>query len=105
LVSHVINELEITCLPKDLPEFVEVDLKDLASGHSIHVADLKLPVGVAAVIHRGENPTVATIVIPRAVAAEEEAKPAVSAADVPAANQKAKDEEAKKDDKAGKDKK
>ena len=105
LVSHVINELEISCLPKDLPEFVEVDLKDLASGHSIHVADLKLPAGVAAVVHRGENPTVATIVIPRAVAAEEDAKPAVSAADVPAANQKAKDEEAKKDDKAGKDKK
>ncbi len=105
LVSHVINELEISCLPKDLPEFVEVDLKDLASGHSIHVSDLKLPAGVSAVTHRSEDPTVATIVIPRAVAAEEDAKPAVSAADVPAANQKVKDEEAKKDDKAGKDKK
>lgn len=104
LVSHVLNELDISCLPKDLPEFIEVDLKDLAAGHSIHVGDLKLPAGVAAVTHRGENPTVATIVIPRAVAAEEEAKPAVSAADVPAANQKAKEEE-KKDDKAGKDKK
>jgi large subunit ribosomal protein L25 len=104
LVSHVINELDISCLPKDLPEFVEVDLKDLAAGHSIHVGDLKLPAGVSAVTHRGENPTVATIVIPRAVAAEEEAKPAVSAAEVPAANQKAKEEE-KKDDKGGKDKK
>jgi len=107
LVSHVLNEIEISCLPKDLPEFIEVDLKDLAAGHSFHVADLKLPAGVQAITHRGENPTVATIVIPRAVAAEEEAAPAaVSAADVPAANQKAKEEEPKKDEKAGgKDKK
>jgi large subunit ribosomal protein L25 len=106
LVSHVLNELDISCLPKDLPEFIEVDLKDLAAGHSIHVGELKLPAGVTAVTHRGENPTVATIVIPRAVAAEEEAKPAVSAADVPAANQKAKEEAPKKDEKpAGKDKK
>lgn len=104
IVSHVINELDIACLPKDLPEFIEVDLKDLAAGHSLHVSDLKLPNGVTAIVHRGENPTIATIIIPRAVAAEED-KPAVSAADVPAANQKAK-EEAKKDDKAaGKDKK
>jgi large subunit ribosomal protein L25 len=105
IVSHVINELDIACLPKDLPEFIEVDLKDLAAGHSLHVSDLKLPNGVSAVVHRGENPTIATIIIPRAVAAEED-KPAVSAADVPAANQKAK-EEPKKDDKAaaGKDKK
>lgn len=106
LVSHVLNEIEINCLPKDLPEFIEVDLKDLSAGHSIHVGDLKLPAGVEAITHRGENPTVATIVIPRAVAAEEEAAPAVSAADVPAANQKAKEEEPKKDEKAGgKDKK
>jgi large subunit ribosomal protein L25 len=106
LVSHVLNELEISCLPKDLPEFIEVDLKDLSAGHSLHVAELKLPAGVEVITHRGENPTVATIVIPRAVAAEEEAAPAVSAADVPAANQKAKEEEPKKDEKAGgKDKK
>jgi large subunit ribosomal protein L25 len=106
LVSHVQNDLDISCLPKDLPEFIEVDLKDLAAGHSIHVGDLKLPAGVTAVVHRGENPTVATIVIPRAVAAEEVAAPAVAAAEVPAANQKAKDEAPKKDEKAaGKDKK
>jgi large subunit ribosomal protein L25 len=104
IVSHVVNELDISCLPKDLPEFIEVDLKDLASGHSLHVSDLKLPNGVTAVVHRGENPTIATIIIPRGVAAEED-KPAVSAADVPAANQKAKDEPKKDDKAAGKDKK
>lgn len=105
IVSHVLNELDVSCLPKDLPEFIEVDLKNLAAGHSIHVSNLKMPAGVESVaLHKGDDQVVATIIIPRAVAAEEEATPAVSAADVPAANQKAKEEE-KKDDKAGKDKK
>jgi large subunit ribosomal protein L25 len=104
IVSHIVNELDISCLPKDLPEFIEVDLKDLAAGHSLHVSNLILPAGVVAVVKRGDDPVVATIIIPRAVAAEDAAAPAVSAADVPAANQKAKEEE-KKDDKGGKDKK
>jgi large subunit ribosomal protein L25 len=108
IVSHVINDLNISCLPKDLPEFVEVDLKDLAAGHSIHISDLKMPPGVESVaLNKRDDQVIATIIIPRAVAAEEEAAPVVTAADVPAANQKAKEEEApKKDDKAGgKDKK
>ncbi len=109
IVSHPTNEIDISCLPKDLPEFIEVDLKDLAAGQSIHLSDLKFPSGVESVaLHRKDNQVVATIVIPRAVAAEEVETPAaVAAADVPAANQKAKEEEApKKDDKAaGKDKK
>ena len=108
IVSHIINELNITCLPKDLPEFIEVDLKDLAAGHSLHLSAVKMPPGVESVaLHRGDDQSVATIIIPRAVAAEEEATPAVAAAEVPAANQKAKEEEApKKEDKSGgKDKK
>ena len=105
IVSHIINELLITCLPKDLPEFIEVDLKDLAAGHSMHISTMALPPGVTAVpAARGGDPVVATIIIPRAAVAEEVATQAVSAADVPAANQKAKEEE-KKDDKGGKDKK
>ena len=105
MVSHIVNELDIACLPKDLPEFIEVDLKDLAAGHSIHISNLKMPAGVEAITKRGDDPAVATIIIPRAVAAEEVvAAPVVSAADVPAANQKVKEEE-KKDDKGGKDKK
>ena len=108
MVSHIINELDIACLPKDLPEFIEVDLKDLASGHSIHLSNLKLPAGVESVsLIRKDDRSVATIIIPRAVASEEAtaatAATAVSAADVPAANQKAKEEEApKKEDKAKK---
>ena len=107
MVSHIINELDIACLPKDLPEFIEVDLKDLASGHSIHLSNLKLPAGVESVsLIRKDDRAVATIIIPRAVASEEATAAtatAVSAADVPAANQKAKEEEApKKEDKAKK---
>ncbi len=110
IVSHILNELDIACLPKDLPEFIEVDLKDLASGHSLHLSQVKMPAGVEAVaLIRGNDPSIATIIIPRAVAAEEEvvATAAVAAAEVPAANQKAKEEEApKKDAKGGgKDKK
>ncbi len=110
IVSHILNELDIACLPKDLPEFIEVDLKDLASGHSLHLSQVKMPAGVEAVaLIRGNDPSIATIIIPRAVAAEEEAvaTAAVAAAEVPAANQKAKEEEApKKDVKGGgKDKK
>ena len=108
IVSHIINELLISCLPKDLPEFIEVDLKDLAAGHSLHISNLQMPAGVDSVaLHKGDDQSVATIIIPRAVAAEEDAAAVTAAADVPAANQKAKEEEApKKDDKAGgKDKK
>ena len=108
IVSHIINEILISCLPKDLPEFIEVDLKDLAAGHSLHLSNLQMPAGVDSVaLHKGDDQSVATIIIPRAVAAEEDAAPVTAAADVPAVNQKAKEEEApKKDDKAGgKDKK
>ncbi len=104
IVSHILNEINISCLPKDLPEFIEVDLRDLAAGSSIHLSDLKFPAGVESVaLHRKEDRSVATIIIPRAVASEEAAATAVAAADVPAVNQKAKeDDAAKKDDKAKK---
>ncbi len=106
IVSHVRNDLDISCLPKDLPEFIEVDLKDLAAGHSLHVSQLKFPAGVESVaLSRGNDQSIATIIIPRAVAAEEAtAATAVAAADVPASNQKAKEEEKKDDKKADKKK-
>jgi large subunit ribosomal protein L25 len=85
IISHVTSELDISCLPADLPEFVEVDLAKLEVGHSIHLADIKLPKGVSAVVHGGEdNPTIATAAIP-AGKVEEAAAPA---ADAPAADKK-----------------
>jgi large subunit ribosomal protein L25 len=72
-VSHIMTELNIACLADSLPEFIEVDLAKLEAGHSLHVADIKLPAGVEVVLHKGENPAVATIVVPRGAATEESA--------------------------------
>ena len=85
LAQHVMNDLEISCLPKDLPEFIEVDLKDLQAGHSLHLSGVKLPAGVEAIVPKGEDPTVATIVIPKVMTAEEEAAEAAAAATAPSA--------------------
>lgn len=63
MVQHVMTELDIKCLPKDLPEFIEVDLKDLKGGQSLHVSQLKLPAGVEAVHHGEGDPVVVTIVV------------------------------------------
>jgi len=72
MVQHVMTELDIKCLPKDLPEFIEVDLKDLKGGQSLHVSQLNLPAGVEAVHHGEGDPVVVTIVVRGAGAASEE---------------------------------
>ena len=72
IISHVLTELDVSCLPKDLPAFVEVDLSPLAVGQSIHVSDLKLPAGVTAVTRPGPSPVVATAIVPRIVVEVEE---------------------------------
>ncbi|MGE5130480.1 MAG: 50S ribosomal protein L25/general stress protein Ctc [Sphingomonadaceae bacterium] len=83
VANHIMNEIDITCFPDDLPEFVEVDLGNLAVGNSIHVRELKLPKGVEAVLHKEEDPVVATVILPALVSEEEEA----AAAAVPAAGE------------------
>ncbi len=70
VVSHVMTDLEIICLPKDLPEYIEVDLAEVNVGEGIHLSDLKMPEGVeiAALIHGGDAAqTVATVHIPKIV--------------------------------------
>ena len=62
LVNHVTTELDIHCLAKDLPEFIEVDLGALKVGENIHASQVKLPKGVALVKHGDEDPIVAGIV-------------------------------------------
>ena len=93
--NHVLNELDVTCLPDDLPGFIQVDMGHLTIGHSVHVKELILPKGVEAVLHRGENPVVATIIQPALVTEEETtATEAVAAADVPTTAQAAPDKAA-----------
>jgi large subunit ribosomal protein L25 len=64
LINHVLNEIDVSCLPKDLPEFIEVDLTGLTKGSSFHVSDVKLPAGVKAVIKGRENPVLVSVVAP-----------------------------------------
>ncbi|QTR49326.1 50S ribosomal protein L25/general stress protein Ctc [Candidatus Thiothrix anitrata] len=45
-VSHVVSEVEVSCLPKNLPEFIEIDMIDVEKGQILHLSDLKLPEGV-----------------------------------------------------------
>ncbi|MDO8413182.1 MAG: 50S ribosomal protein L25/general stress protein Ctc [Gallionellaceae bacterium] len=85
IVSHVMNDLNIACLPDDLPEFVEVDLASLSLSHSIHVSDIKLPKGVEVAGHgHVGDAVVATVQIPRG-AVEAEAEAAAAAATAAAA--------------------
>lgn len=71
-VSHIFNELEISCLPKDLPEFINVDLGKLELGDSVHVGDVQLPAGVEITAKlRKENPPIAVVQVPKEVAVEE----------------------------------
>src|SRR5437870_9182154 len=79
VVNHVLNELAIACFPDDLPEYVEVDLGNLAVGHSLHVRELSLPKGVELSLHKDENPVVATVVVPALITEEEEAAQAAAA--------------------------
>ncbi len=101
VVSHRISDVEITCLPQDLPEFIELDLSQMNINETKFLSDLPLPAGVEIVgLAGGKNPPVVSIHSPRAEepeAAAAEAAPAegaAAAAAAPAADA------AKKDDKA-----
>ncbi|HSV84267.1 MAG TPA: 50S ribosomal protein L25/general stress protein Ctc [Ramlibacter sp.] len=78
LVNPVINDLDIACLPADLPEFIEVDLSGLKKGMTLHLNDVQLPKGVKAVTHGKPNPVIVSVVTP---AAEESAEAAAAAAE------------------------
>ncbi|KTF10122.1 MULTISPECIES: 50S ribosomal protein L25/general stress protein Ctc [unclassified Pseudoalteromonas] len=74
-VVHQLTDVEISCLPKALPEFIEVNVSDLVAGDSIHISDLQLPAGVASVeLGKGEGHdlSVVTIKANKAAPAEDE---------------------------------
>ncbi|MFN5178268.1 50S ribosomal protein L25/general stress protein Ctc [Limnohabitans sp.] len=85
LINHVVNEVEVSCLPADLPEFIAVDLSKLESGKSLHLDDIQLPKGVKAITHGKPNPVLVSVTLP---VEEEVAAPAPAAA--PAAEAPAK---------------
>jgi large subunit ribosomal protein L25 len=77
-ISHVMAEIEVSCLPADLPEFITVDLSDIDVGNSIHMENLAMPEGVTAIIH-GVRQTVATALVPAGHVSAEAAAPADAA--------------------------
>jgi large subunit ribosomal protein L25 len=64
LVNHVVTEIEVSCLPGDLPEFIAVDLSNLQKGTSLHLNDIALPKGVKAVTHGKPNPVLVSVTAP-----------------------------------------
>ncbi len=88
LVSHHSNEVEVQCLPKDLPEFIEVDLSNLELDGIVHLSDIKLPAGVELIeLTHGDDhdQPIATVHMPRAVKADDEVEEDAPAADAGAA--------------------
>ena len=81
LINHVVNEIEVACLPADLPEFIAVDLSTLESGKSLHLNDINLPKGVKALVHGKPNPVLVSVTVP---VEEEIAAPAAAPAEAPA---------------------
>ena len=95
VVNHVVNELNIQCLASQLPEFITVDLGEMTKGQSLHVSDIKLPVGTKVVTHGKPNPVIASANVQ---AAEEEEAPVVAPV-VAAPAEKAKPKKTEKQNK------
>tara|TARA_B100000963_G_C22594157_1_gene657021 strand:- start:3 stop:692 length:690 start_codon:yes stop_codon:yes gene_type:complete len=71
-ISHILNDVEITCLPKDLPSFIEIDLTDLEIGNSLHISQLSFPKGVEPILHGQDDPVVVTAIKPKGGASDDE---------------------------------
>jgi len=96
LISHLMSDVEVRCLPKDLPEFIDIDLSKLELNQTIHLSDLRLTSGVEIVaLSYGEDKAVATAYIPRVVV--EEAAAPVSA-EVPVVGEEKAEEGAESGD-------
>jgi large subunit ribosomal protein L25 len=89
IISHVLSQVDVACLPRDLPEFIEVDLSGIKSTDVLKVSDLKMPAGVKPVLRGKENPVVVTVSVPGAQAEEDTSAAPTPAAEVPATAQKA----------------
>ncbi len=82
-LAHHVTEIAITCLPKDLPEFIEVDLVDLEVGQTLHLSDVKLPTGVTSdELAKGEShdQAVVTANAPKGSSSDDDSEEATEAA-------------------------
>jgi large subunit ribosomal protein L25 len=95
IVGHSMTELDIMCLPKDLPEYLEVDMTDVDLGQTLHISDIKLPKGVESVAlsHGADHDLpIAAVNKPKGVAVEGEGDAEAPAADADAAGEEASEE-------------
>jgi large subunit ribosomal protein L25 len=95
VITHEMNEVEISCLPKDLPEYIEIDLGELKSGDIVHLSELKLPAGVEIPELRLGKEHDLAVVVAREVREEVEEAPAAEGEAAPAEAVAAKKEEKK----------
>ena len=73
VVQHARNEIDIQCLPDDLPQYIEVDLKDMQLHDTLHVLELTMPKGVEPISKlKHENPAVVSVHVPKEIVIEEE---------------------------------
>ena len=70
IVSPAVLEIDITCLPQDLPAFIEIDLKDLEAGQTVHASQIVYPKGVKPVVHGNDDPVLVAITVKKAGAAD-----------------------------------
>jgi large subunit ribosomal protein L25 len=93
VVTHELNEIVVECLPKDLPEFVEVDLSELTVGSVIHLSEIKLPAGVTVPeLKLGKEHDVAVVIARHGRVEAEPETAAAPTAEVPASKVTKKDE-------------
>lgn len=86
IVAHILTEAEVSCLPKDLPEFIEVDLAALEIGHSVHLSQIALAKGVEFVaLAHGNDAAVAAIAKTRGGVSDDAGEAAADAPAAPAA--------------------
>ncbi len=74
-ITHAATDIELQCLPKDLPEFIEVDMKDVESGQTLHISDLTLPAGVQAtalLLGEDHDQAIASVLPPRGVSSDDD---------------------------------
>ncbi|WP_018873954.1 50S ribosomal protein L25/general stress protein Ctc [Thioalkalivibrio sp. ALJ16] len=102
MVSRMINELEVECLPGDLPESIDIDVVEMDVGDTLHISELKLPEGVQSVaLMHGEDYdyAVVSILLPRSAKAEEEEGEEAEAAESEGGEEAASGDEGESEDK------
>ncbi len=84
IVQHQATDIEVSCLPKDIPEYIEVDMAAIETGQIVHLSDVTLPEGVTSVaLSLGEDHdlAIASVIAPRGSAADDEVEAEAAAED------------------------